>query len=451
MYANEYTITEKKNTDNTQSNKNKKDHLLDIKQSLFQELTTQSSRIVKYRDNNDESSYKNSKYRNYIYLRSSKENSTHDFNSPNKDREKYSIKNNHQNYDEEMKQNSKLKFKIYNRNNNDEINKYSKSLGGYNNYLVNSNENFNILFNEKYNNNDDLIYIITTNKNDENEKNREKETEDESETDYERKTPHLALPFCHYHKYNINLPKKYTCNFKKCSCCGFPDYINYYFLAKNTNKYKTKNKYSFKNIKSEKKDIKNSKYRSVLDQYRPKNKNKNESKNNNINTYKNNNVKNINNKNKNIYSDKSKKDPYFYDNSKLDLKDSNKSKSKLSDISESFEINDLEYNIQKPNNINARIIKNDYIIENEKEFEYSNEESSKLELPDDFNIDDENDLKDYKNSVSKSEKKPKTHFSIMYYKRLNKSYKQIYTKDIKDNNQQSRSNQKIKNFELLRE
>jgi hypothetical protein len=191
---------------------------------------------------------------------------------------------------------------------------------------------------------------------------------------------------------------------------------NYIYRTRGINKYNNKNrysKYSFNEkddardkdiIKPEKKDYKKFKFKSVLDQLKNKNKNHN-----------------------NLYE--------------------RFNKSKISESSESNQISDFEFNFQKPNDINTKIPKNyfnDDISENEKEFENSNDDSSNLELPDDFIINDEKDLNNYKNLVDKSDKKPKTHFSVMYYKRLNKSYNQIYSKDLKDKN-------KVKNFELLRD
>ena len=392
MNTNEYNITENKKTENTQSNKYKKDNLLDIKQSLFQELTTQSSKKIKYRDN-DESSLVNSKYINYFNIRNYEDNSIPYINTIKKEKEKYNKKN-------KQKIENKKCQKLYKRNHNsndDDINSYFKSQNQNKNLVNISNSNFNI---DNFYNNDNLIYILTTNKND-TEKESNKEIEDESRTDYDRKTSHIALPFCNYHKYNIKLPKKYTCNFKKCSCCGIPENIS--FIENNPQNI-SNNKYTINNNNGKDlsyKEKKDKKYRSVLDLFR--------------------------NKNKNI--------------NKINI-----NKSKISESSESYQISDIDFNFQKPNNINLKISKNDYIIENENEVDNSNEndEISELELPNDFNMNDENELKNYRNLVNKTEKKPKTHFSVMYYKRLNKSYNQIYSKDLKDKN-------KVKNFELLRD
>ena len=90
-------------------------------------------------------------------------------------------------------------------------------------------------------------------------------------------------------------------------------------------------------------------------------------------------------------------------------------------------------NILKPNDTNMKISKNNFIgnnnsFENEKEKEYSLNESSFLELP--FDCNDDKNLKNYQNLVSKTDKKSKIHFSVNYYKKLNKSYNQVYAKDL---------------------
>jgi hypothetical protein len=68
MNVSEYYLTENKKNKDNQNSKNKKDILSDIKKNLYQELTTQSSLKLKYRDY-DESSFKNSKYINYFNLK----------------------------------------------------------------------------------------------------------------------------------------------------------------------------------------------------------------------------------------------------------------------------------------------------------------------------------------------------------------------------------------------
>ena len=459
MDGNEYYKIEDKKYENT--NKYKKDNQLDIKPYLFQQLTTQSSRKIKNRDN-DESSYINSKYLNYFNL-----NNNEDNNYKNK-------KNFYENKIKSEKKNSKLFMR---NDNNDLLSFYSKSQIQNKNLFFNSNTNLEKFETDNFKNNEDLIYILTTNKND-----NEKETDDESESyHYERNTSHIALPFCRYHKYNILLPKQYTCNFKKCSCCAFPEKINSFY--ENNNNYKNNNA----NDKLKNKVKKNIEFKSVLDKFKKKKKkkenqdgdfkrnkkvNKNKDldinriintneednlknllKNDNIN--KKNNLKSINkddNENNSKYLNKNdilNKSNYSKDlnknNNYNQYKAINLNKTKISDSSESNDLGDFKCNFQKPNNINIKIAKNDYISENG-----SKNESSRIELPNDFNIDDERDLKKYKNYVNQSEKKTKLHLSVMYYKKLNKSFNQIYSKDI-NKSKKIRSESKDKKFELLRE
>ena len=110
----------------------------------------------------------------------------------------------------------------------------------------------------KFNNyNNDSTYILSTQKSD-----NENEDENENDSDsYEILVSHVTLPFCHYHKYNMQLPKQYICNFKNCSCCG-------YFMNKKleeNNRYKNKRDYIYPVNKTENKKTK---YGSVLDKFR---------------------------------------------------------------------------------------------------------------------------------------------------------------------------------------
>lgn len=410
MNFNECVATESKKKINSQSVSQKKENLLDIKQNLYQELTTQSSLKLKYRDN-DESS----KYINYFNLKNNEDNVYSEFklNKENKKTyNKFSIEKNKENFFENKNYSENSKIKSLNEKkvitqtqNNSKQPIQNKNL--FNNSFLNLSNN-----SKNFKNNKDLIYIITPNKNKNN-----KESEKQSEPDNsDNQIAHLVLPFCHYHKYNLGLPKQYTCNFKNCSCCAFQKKINNSQVEKDSNNYKNKKDFIYPKFDSEKKNNKN-KYRSVLDQF----------KKNNLNI--------------------------------------NMSNSQIT--GESNDLDDSSYIFMKPNNINLKISKNDYITENESENldnsndnnsqgfnnSKSNDESSKLELPFDLN-NDEKDLKKYKNLVNKSDKKSKIHFSIEYYKRLNKSYKQIYSKDIKNdpiNDDEVNPLNKIKNIELLRE
>lgn len=374
MNVNEYNITDSKKYENKNNNKSKKRNFLDTKQNLFMQQTTQSSQKVKYKDN-EESSYLNSKYKNHFNIKNNEYNTIEDNNKKRKanKNEKLSLRNNSVNIQSEKKN----MRKIFMRNDNEIKSFLTKSQIQNKNYFLNSNTSFKKIDLDNFNNNDDLIYILTTNKN-----GNEKETEDESDSyNYERNTSHIALPFCHYHKFNVNLPKIYTCNFKKCFCCAVPEKDNFSFFENLSNNNYKNNEYD----KLKSRDKKKLKYRSVLDKFKKKNINVN-------------------------------KKPYW-------------NKTKFDDSFESDDLEGFDCNFQKPNNLNLKINKIDYISENESE--NSNDDSSGIELPSDLIIDDEKELRKYKNMVNANKKQSKLHFSIIYYKKLNKSYNQIYSKDIK--------------------
>ena len=408
MNVSEYFLTENKKNKDNQNSKNKKDILSDIKQNLYQELTTQSSLKLKYRDY-DESSFKNSKYINYFNLKNNEDNSITDFKYNKEEKDKYN-KNNKERNNDNISENKTR------RNDNNYMDDMSKSQNQNKKIINNSNMKLNNNYFDNFNNNEDLIYILTSKQND-----NYKETEEQSEKDnYDKDTAYIALPFCHYHKYNLKLPKKYTCNFKNCSCCAVKEQNNCSNLENDPNNYKNNKDYIYPKFES---GNKNNTYKSVLGKYK--------------------------NKNKNLNLDKTK----------------------LSDSSEFDSLGDSGFNFMKPNNNNIKIPKNDYISEKKSEnsensenseksektqkseksekSENSKDESSNLELPYDVNINDDKDLKKYKNLVDRSEKKSKIHFSVMYYKRLNKSFNQIFSKDINKN--LFKNNIKNKNVELLRE
>ena len=192
---NESIITDSKNKINNQINKIKNDNLFDIKQSLYQELTTQSSRKMKYRDF-DDSSFKNSKYINYFKLKNNE-----DHIMPDKDeKEKYNInKNNREKNNENNFKNINNKNLILRNNNMNITDDLIKSQTQKKSSINNINTETNNIDIDNFNNNEDLIYIITTNKN---ENHKENEQQNESDN-YDKKTAYIALPFCHYHKYNL--------------------------------------------------------------------------------------------------------------------------------------------------------------------------------------------------------------------------------------------------------
>ena len=425
--------TENKKADNTENINIKKGNLLDIKQSLFQELTTQSSRKLKNRDS-DENTYRNPKYQNYLNFKNCEENNSI-YYAPN------------ENNEEKSQVESNLKYKINQKNS--EINSKNKKtknkrisivkndndIMAYLSKLQNKNKNSLIISNSdskekneidigKYNdNNNDSIYILSTQKSE-----KENEYENESDLDSnENLESHEALPFCHYHKYNIQLPKQYTCNFKNCSCCGCLMKKNYHNL-KDNNSYKNKPDYIYPVNKTDNNDFK---YRSVLDKFR-KNKNNKCTLTEESNQLGDFGLKPLKPNNVNL---KIAKKNYIIENSYCE-NDSNR------------RVDNIENDYNR-NNINNKYKEGNYI--SEKESENSFNESSFLELP--YEGNDDKNLKRYKNLVSKTDKKSKIHFSVLYYKRLNKSYNQIYSKDFKDNqnNFNKKSVNKNKNIEFLRE
>lgn len=451
-------ITEKKNRLNNSSNK---ENVLEIKQNLFQELTTQSSQKNKYKDNDDY----NNKYINFLKSRTNEENTFPDSDIiyENNFIKKYSNIN---------KQRNKNNYKPQSKN------KRNKTLT-----VIKSINNFN-------NKEDDLMYIITKSPNkmnDQIQKNKNKN---------DNIISHIALPFCHYHKFNLKLPKKYTCNFKNCSCCKFktininnekneiyPCY-NYPYpserskkkfnnvLDKFIRKYKNNkmDKKNFININIHKKPKKlehipsNKKLKKLkkkndilkLEENKNKNYNDNENKNILINSKKYyNNDDNINNENddnnKNILLNLKK-----YNNNEKD-KDS---KNNNDDNSKSFEsksdkMSDIDFNFQKPDNNDLKISQKKYEIKNESEEEKNGSNSlsvsdeMSLDIPEEMKIDDDNYLFKYIKLVNERKRKSKIHFSVKYYQKLNKSYK-IYANDNKKESP-FKDRKKQKNFEFLRE
>lgn len=103
------------------------------------------------------------------------------------------------------------------------------------------------------------------------------------------------------------------------------------------------------------------------------------------------------------------------------------------------------------NKMVKNIIYNNKNYISEKEPEDSINEPSLVELP--YEGNEDINLIRYKYLVKKGENKSKIHFSVLYYKRLNKSYNQIYSKDFKNNqsNFNMKGINKNKNIEFLRE
>ena len=257
------------------------------------------------------------------------------------------------------------------------------------------------------NNDNCLIYIVNSSRNkDENGMNNS-----------ELFNAKIGLPFCHYHKYNLKLPKKYTCNFKNCSCCAIIKRKKNSYLNNKNNNYNNNNNRTFyvscENKKSKNKN-KNKQYRSVLDHFKNRNQRK---------------EVDLKSKNKTEFS--------------------NNDKSIITETSESNQISDFSLHFLKPNNENMKLARKNFISGN-TENSKDNTISSKLELPSECNINDGNDLRKYRNLVNNSNQKPKIHLSVLYYKKLNKSYNQTYAKDIKYT-EKLKGVSKDKTIELLRE
>jgi len=476
MENNDRNITENKKVENEENIKNKKDFLLDIKQSLFQQLTTQSSRKLKNRDS-EENTYKNQKYQNYLNCINCEESNSILYDPNINNEEKSQFKTNHkykinQKNSEINSKNKKTKNKRISiiKNEKNIMAYFSKYQNKKKSFLNDSNEKTNKDNINKINNyNNNSIYILYTQKSDKENENESKDVFD----NYEILASHVGLPFCNYHKYNIQLPKQYTCNFKNCSCCGCLMRKKYQNLEDNY-RYKNKQDYIYPVNKAENKKAK---YGSVLDKFK-KNKNRytlteesNQLENFALNLLKPNNI-NLKIKNKNYIIENSVNDndndvekqngkKNYYTNSNkygnnynlddinrknkvgIDEKKENYVKSHMYDKNKN-DNNNEEVNGYADNNIYSN---ENYISKKEKEDSFN--ESSILELP--YEGNDDKNLKRYKYLVNKNDNKSKIHFSILYYKRLNKSYNQIYSKDINDNQNNFNKKGLIKNVEFLRE
>ena len=425
-------ITEKKNRLNNSSNKEK---VLEIKQNLFQELTTQSSQKNKYKDNDDF----NNKYINFLKSRTNEENIFPDSdiiygnNISKKNNNNYINKHRNQNIYKPKSQN-----------------KRNKTLT-----VIKSINNFK-------NEEDDLMYIISKNPNKINNVNPRNKNKNQNENIIS----HLALPFCHYHKFNLKLPKKYTCNFKNCSCCQFKDPQNFLYYE---NTKETSRDYIYPSI--EKTQRSNKRYNNVLEKYISKNKNKNKNKNKkksedksnkkkkNIKGKKyikkkveeNSNIRNNDNiNNKKINNINLKKANYFKEenNNSNTISDKNngynsRNNSNSKDSIDSDKMSNISFEFRKPDETNLKIPKKVYL-----EKENSLSDSFSLEVPEEINIKDENYLKQFKDLVSQKNRKSKIHFSVTYYQKLNKSYKVYRNKEKKNSPFKAKS--KEKKFEFLR-
>ena len=410
-------ITEKKNRLNNSSNK---ENVLEIKQNLFQELTTQSSQKNKYKDNDDY----NNKYINFLKSRTNEENTFPDSDIiyENNFIKKYSNIN---------KQRNKNNYKPQSQN------KRNKTLT-----VIKSINNFN-------NKEDDLMYIITKSPNKMNDqipKNKNKN---------DNIISHIALPFCHYHKFNLKLPKKYTCNFKNCSCCQFKDRQNFLYYE---NTKETSRDYIYPSI--EKTQTSKKRYNNVLEKYiskyKRRNKKNSEDKSKTKKKYNNGKklmkkqvVENFNIRNNKNLNDKKinninlRKARNFNEDSDKNNNYNSRNNSKSNDSINSDQMSDISFKFRKPDDTNLKIPKKVFV-----EKDNSLSDSFSLEIPDEINIKDENYLKEFKDLVSKKNRKSKIHLSVTYYQKLNKSFK-VYC-DEKKKASPFKTKSKEKKFEFLR-
>lgn len=411
------SITDKKKSLN---NSSKNDKILEIKHNLFKELSNNGSRTIRYRDKKEKINFIN----NNINI--------------------YKIKNK----EESKIQENEIDNQIFYQNNNNIINRNQNELFLNKNYdskskfQSNRNKTLSLIKSNSINNNNfedenDLMYIISkdTTKNYPNKYSLNKYNDNNI-------ISCLALPFCNYHKFNIKLPKRYTCNFKNCACWQLKE--NQPIFNENTKE--SSRDYIYPSI--DKTISSNKKYNNVLEKFISKNKKKPKEKNKkkkyikkkvddnfNIKTKKNNlNKININLKKANYEERKNS---------------NSQSKKPSMNSSKSEEMSNISLNFQKPDETNVKIPKKNL----EELSESSNKSLSKsfsLDVPDDININDENDLKQYKNLVNKKNKESKIHFSVKYYQKLNKSFRIYCDENNKKKSSPFKPKSKEKRFEFLR-
>ena len=410
------SITDKRNRLN---NLSKEDKILEIKKNLFQELANQGSFQTKYKGKQEKENFRNENI-NFINSKNSEENKISENDIDKQNNYQNNDININRNYNE-LLQNNNYNSKF--RNNRNKALTPIKSSTKNNN--VNDEEN-------------DLMYIIAES----NKKNHKKKHNINKFND-NNIISCLALPFCQYHKYNIKLPKKYTCNFKNCSCCQLRESRNIPY-ENNENTKESSREHIYPSL--EKKESTNKRYNSVLEKFInkiKKNAKKKEKKkkkkyvkkkvedNFNIKT-KQNNLNKMNNINLNLKKAKYEERKTSYSKSK-------------NDSSKSGDLSGMTLNFQKPDETNVKIPK--------KIFEESDKSSSKnysLDFPDDININDESDLDKYKRAVNKKNKESKIHFSVKYYQKLNKSFRIYCDEDNKKKSSPFKAKSKEKKFEFLR-
>ena len=402
------SITEKKNRLNKLSNK---ENILEVKQKLFSELTTNSSRKFKYKG---------------------KEGFTYKFINPSKFKNNEEIfipDNNNINKDTYLQ---KTNISTQNENRT----KYNSKSHNYKNQtlnVINSIPTSNYINHEE----DDLIFVIDKEPNKVNEKSKLNIYNIDNNKD-NNLISHLALPSCHYHKFNSKLPKRYTCNFKNCSCCQFKERENY-----NENTKETSRDYIYPSIEK----ILNTKKRfnSSLEKFMKKSKNKNKEDKNKENLKKKEKKKKVE-ENFNVKT----RENLIKKSINICLKNSNKNndnkkkkRTSSNNSLDSDQISDISIKFQKPDETNLKMPKKAHV-----EKDKSLSKSFSLEIPEELNIEDENDLKEFKYLMKEKNRKSKIHFSVNYYQKLNKSYK-VYYNNCKHFSP-FKAKSKEKHFEFLR-
>ena len=258
---------------------------------------------------------------------------------------------------------------------------------------------------------------------------------------------HIALPFCHYHKFNLKLPKKYTCKFK--------DRQNFLYYE---NTKETSRDYIYPSI--EKTQTSKKRYNNVLEKYiskyKRRNKKNSEDKSKTKKKYNNGKklmkkqvVENFNIRNNKNLNDKKinninlRKAKNFNEDSDKNNNYNSRNNSKSKDSINSDQMSDISFKFRKPDDTNLKIPKKVFV-----EKDNSLSDSFSLEIPDEINIKDENYLKEFKDLVSKKNRKSKIHLSVTYYQKLNKSFKVYCNEKKKDSPFKTKS--KEKKFEFLR-
>ena len=172
------SITEKKNRLNNLPNK---ENLFEIKQKLFKELTTNSSKKFKYKGEVDFT---------YKPINSTKSKNNEEIYLPdNKIIHKTNYLQKTNNSTKNEYKNKYYTTKSYNYRN--------KTLNAINSISTNNNIN---------NEEDDLLYVISKDPNKVYEKSKLSIYNIDNDNN-NNLISHIALPFCHYHKFNIKLRK----------------------------------------------------------------------------------------------------------------------------------------------------------------------------------------------------------------------------------------------------